>query len=159
MHTDMAQIIALARHGNIVLNGNKPEPFQKDITAVGRIGFAAVVKNVFGTRKIKKVAGHADDWLNSFKAKGCKGLRLHYEDGDWAIEALMPDDISQRWMPRWDDEPHLTYGLLASGPTQPSTALSIEQASAEVEKALTDIHAFAAKNNADPFTGHFTEAL
>lgn len=79
MDGPIAQMIALACHGNAFLTGaSVPIFFPSNSTCqfCDRVNYVEVIKLLFGGRKEIEVAQTPDDWFHHLKGKEVRGLRL-----------------------------------------------------------------------------------
>jgi hypothetical protein len=88
--------------------------------------------------------------------------------GTWTLQVQLTDGIFEQWIARWEvDESRrkkdnkiwkVTYKRAYAGRDSLRVA-SLAEAQTQLKQALTEIHAFASRKDAKPFTAMFAKAL
>jgi len=188
MNGPIAQIVALACHGNASLRGvAKGTQFFPDNSTCqfcDRVDFVELRRGLLGRRlKENCVADTPDDWFRLLREQGSTGLWLDYSasgdrlddrlsagfvggGGHWSINVF--SDTASRWLARWEvwnqDAPErriwrVTYGRVEQGRrVQSHDSLDLGLASERLEEALGQIAPFARRRNCDGFAECFDSA-
>ncbi len=125
MTGELAQIIALASHGNEYLTtGELPNDFYPSNSTFKfckKVDFIELKKSFFSSkRKDKMIADTPTFWFETLRKSGCRKLRLYFQPsadqsiakdhrlaglvgggGTWLIEAVYPD-YSDYWTSQWE---------------------------------------------------------
>lgn len=188
MNGPIAQIVALACHGNASLRGvAKGTQFFPDNSTCqfcDRINFVELRRGRF-RRQVKEicVADTPDDWFRSLREQRSTGLWLDYSasgdrlddrmsagfvggGGHWSINVV--SDSASRWLPRWEvwnqDAPErriwrVTYARVEKERRAPSRGSpDLGLASERLDQALGQITPFARCRNRDGFAECFENA-
>ena len=188
MNGPIAQIIALACHGNASLRGvaKRTEFFPDNSTCrfCNRVDFVRLRRGLLG-RRVKEicVADTPDEWFRLLREQRVTGLWLDYSasgdriddrmsagfvggGGRWSIN--VESDSASRWLARWDvwnqDAPErriwrVTYGRVEEGRrAQSHDSPDLGLARDRFDEALGQIAAFARRHHCDGFAGCFESA-
>jgi hypothetical protein len=119
----IAQIVAIACHGNAALRGMaRPRFFPGNSTCqfCERVAFVEMRRGLLGRVEEHAVAPTPDDWFGVLSDAGVLGLRLAYESsvdrplgdrtsavfigggGQWSLATVSPGSRSDVWMARWE---------------------------------------------------------
>lgn len=151
-----------------------------------RVTFVLPKRSLLGRPQEKVVAPTPGDWFHSLKSSGATGIRLirapenraDFPDrilagivgggGTWQMEVLQPDQRSAFWTARWEvwnqDAPEqriwrVTYARTKEAATAPAVSHDLDEHTARLVQALTEIHGFTAQHDCDWFTQRFADAL
>lgn len=189
MNGAVAQVIALALHGNAaLLRGHSADFLEQNSTAqfCQSIQFMRTERTWFGLRKRQIALPTPDDWFADLRARRARGIGVRWiggtgagvpdrllagfvgRGGTWILQVQLSDHAFERWLDRW-----LTDG--ASGRMDRRIwrvayrradvgraalpVVELAAARARLVRALTEIHAFASRVDAKPFTERFEKAL
>jgi hypothetical protein len=188
MNGEIAQIVALACHGNASLQGDQlPKFFPGNSTFrfCDRVTFVETSKRLLGGPEVNMIAQTPEEWFALLRSGGARGIRLarapqdglQFADrmssafigggGTWSMQVLLRDGRSESWTARWDvwdrDAPEqriwrVTYGRLS----EPVTASLANGDLATVERgfldALREIHTFSVSHGG-VFAGSFANSI
>lgn len=189
MNGTISQLASIVAFGNAFLHEGYDvrdfHPHNKAVTYCNKVAFVELHRSLLKTKEVQ-VADTPQEWFHRLNEQGCRGLALKYQPtqnpqvadhlvsgfvgggGNWFAVVVLPQHI-EYWQARWEvtdkDAPDsniwsVIYGKVAS---EASTfTLSNEKLFAsqhELERVLTEITAFAAKHNIDPFDKAFASAL
>lgn len=151
------------------------------------IRFVRVNRGWFGTGAINEslLARSADGWLTGLRARGVERLQVRrqgfdrpdaarsfaaslFSNEDWTIVLRRTDGRVERWQARWEvgDRARadrriwrVTYGRPGAKREAPLATVTLAAAGERLHEALTQVHAFSARQRCDGFTESFARAL
>lgn len=189
MNALIAQLVALACHGNAVLRGTEsPAVFPGNSTCrfCESLRFLRVSRKLFGGFKETPVADTPEAWFAVLKEQGVGGLRVFrvgragmcandrlsclFIGGKdtWGLEALLPKGRSDFWLAKWElgDRAapeqriwRVNYGRITRSQRFTPPALTVAQAALELGEELERALAFAERQELSGFAKSFAEAL
>ena len=188
MNGFIAQIVALACHGNAFLAGRSSGSFfPTNSTCVfcDKINFAKASKLFFIGKKGKEIAATPDEWFKYLASRGAQGIRLsnspqyhpYFLDrifsrssdaGSWAMEVLFKNGQSQYWIVNWNvwnqEAPQnkiwrVTYQKISEGSTPHHAPSDLEKMRSRFLISLSEIRKFSAEHDCKGFTECFQKAL
>ena len=187
MNGPIAQLVALACHGNGFLRRGPGTPFFPDNSTCrfcDRVIFVERRRRWFAHDQETRVAESPDAWFAHLARTGARGLRLSHGvrgvprisdrmsagliggGAVWTI-AARHDDAVRHWSADWEvwdrnaPEQRIWRVTYRRGSTDRPQPLENDVAHAHVKlaEALQRIHAFAAAHDCSPFTESFRRAL
>lgn len=189
MNGPLAQIVALTCYGNASIGGIEVPQFLRQNSTCqfcNSVIFIEFKKTFFGKPKENVVSPTPDEWLAGLVKRGATSIRLVRGaqnapaisgrmsagfvggGGTWMMEVLNTSGESEFWAARWEvgvqNAPerriwNVTYALVGIASTRPDSRRAISVVKAELEKCLTSIHLFAARENCGGFIKCFADAL
>lgn len=189
MKGEIAQIVALACHGNAFLQGYPTTQFFPNNSTCQyceRVSFVDLKRRFFHRMKEIEIAENPDDWFGLLKSQGAFGIRVyrvrqdnpHIPDrmaaafvgggGTWMMEVLFAKRTSEIWAARWKMPDRqtsskrrwrITYGRFSGRRPNDPEEGRLSAAFYELEASLKDIRAFSVRLSLDGFTQSFDNAL
>jgi hypothetical protein len=187
MNGQIAQLVALASYANAYLRGLSAPfpPTHSTCKYCDRITFAEIGVTPFGKQRENVVADAPAAWFAYLERTGARDVQVVREPQDrplisdrmsagfaggggiWLL-AVRHADVMNYWTSRWEvwnrEAPEkriwrVQYGLVGSSSDDESSGPDVAGAAAELEHALTRIHAFSVAHECDGFTECFVRAL
>jgi hypothetical protein len=190
MNGPIAQIVALALHGNAMLTGIPATNFLDQNSTAQFCQFVTFYRETpswFGLGKPEQVAmSSPEQWFDDLKKRQAKRIGVRWTSGKesgatdrmlaafvggggtWTLQVQLSDGNYEQWIAQWAvDESRrqkdgkiwkVAYKRVYVGKDS-LPAVSLTVARAQLKQALTDIHAFASRTDAKPFTTAFAKAL
>lgn len=188
MNSEVAQLVALAAHGNAVVRGGRDArdfyPANRAFDFCNEVSFVELKKFIRTTER--PVAADPNEWLALLKEGGCSRLSLGHQPtpnprladhlsaafvgggARWLIAAVYAERADY-WAARWEvsapDAPDrkiwkVTYAKFASGEPGPRAATpDLPARRRELESVLKRVEAFARARGVDYFADCFAGAL
>lgn len=185
----IAQLVALALHGNAVLSGGHTANFlEQNSTALHcqSIMFSREEPTWFGLGKPERtVMASAEQWFDDLKHRKAMRIGVRWISGKdpgapdrmlaafvggggaWMLQVQLADGNYEQWVAQWEvDESRrqkdnklwkVSYKRAYVGKDSLSVT-SLAAAQTRLKKALTEIHTFASRKDAKPFTEMFAKA-